>query len=268
MRILDHHNNRLGPTERVEQRPCERKPIDALRRGRVRRRRHEQLAHRAKRNRHRQRLAGPHSEPHAPTQPRPQRAHQRRLPDPRLARDQDKRARSRARRFGRLDKRLQFSITLEQSVHENPIVIAERSSGIAAKPIQGAISRAHRGPRSEQHRGRFRHEPAHLDPDNDVTRIGHKHPRRRGPDAPARTEAALAPRVAAHPLFASSEASRVCGPSVAATAEAKSPGFVHARACSRGRHRRASRTCIQRLRVSRPKSQETRCRQSGVSRRR
>jgi hypothetical protein len=46
--------------------------------------------------------------------------------------------------------------------------------------------------------------------------------------------------------FASSEASRACGPSVAATAEAKSPGFVHARERSRGRHRRASRTCIQR----------------------
>ena len=58
--------------------------------------------------------------------------------------------------------------------------------------------------------------------------------------------------------FASSEASRGCGRSVAATAEAKSPGFVHARARARGRHRRASRTCIQRLRVSRPNSQETR----------
>lgn len=62
---------------------------------------------------------------------------------------------------------------------------------------------------------------------------------------------------------ASSEASRACGPSVAATAEAKSPGFVHARARSRGRHRRASRTCIQRLRVHRPKSQETRLSPAG-----
>ena len=71
-------------------------------------------------------------------------------------------------------------------------------------------------------------------------------------------DAGLAPTMGAHLRFASSEASRACGPSVAATAEAKSPGFVHARARSRGRHRRASRTCIQRLRVSRPKSQETR----------
>ena len=62
MRILDHHNNRLGPTERVEQRPREREPIDPLQRGSVRRRRHEQLAHGAKRDRHRQRLASPDSE--------------------------------------------------------------------------------------------------------------------------------------------------------------------------------------------------------------
>ena len=45
---------------------------------------------------------------------------------------------------------------------------------------------------------------------------------------------------------------------VAATAEARALVFVHARARLRGRRRRASRTCIQRLRVSRPKSQETR----------
>jgi hypothetical protein len=38
----------------------------------------------------------------------------------------------------------------------------------------------------------------------------------------------------------------------------QTPGFVQARARIRGCHRRASRTCIQRLRVSRPKSQQTR----------
>ena len=69
------------------------------------------------------------------------------------------------------------------------------------------------------------------------------------------------------PLLASSEASRAYGPSVAATAEAKSPGFVHARARSRGRHPRASRTSIRRLRVSPPKSERRACRQQGGRRR-
>lgn len=67
-----------------------------------------------------------------------------------------------------------------------------------------------------------------------------------------------APKPPLGALLASSEASRACEPVRRRTAEAKSPGFVHARARSRGRHRRASRTGIQRLRVSGAKSQETR----------
>ena len=126
MRIFDHRDRRRGRPQRIQQRPRQREPIGPVRRGTGSRHRREQLEHRAERDRHRQRLARADRECRPAPQPGPQRPHQRRLTDPRLARDEHERSRSRARRLDRLNQRYEFGLSLEQWLHRHPIVIPTR----------------------------------------------------------------------------------------------------------------------------------------------